>query len=162
MSPTSKYLCALLYVPNVSIDMFAFLRPVFQTDATHCGNSSKSIHLTMYAQDANDGRVLMGKMWVVDTESEKTWKMFFEFIRMSYTEYCNEVSVIIDQEKGCKNALMGKLPGQFHCAHHRAVNIKKKCSLEDLNRFLAALNAFTEEKLEVIKAIFSSLIILRK
>lgn len=102
----------------------------------------------MYAQDANTGRVLFGKMLVEDMKSEKTWKIFFQFIRESYREDWAPVSMIFDQEKGCKNALQEHFPeaGNFHGAYKRAVNVKKDCSAEDLKCFCAALNDFTEEK----------------
>lgn len=103
MLESIKYLYALLYVPKSSVYMFAFLRPVFQTNAAHFGNSSESLLFTMYAQDANDGRVLLGKMWVADMESEKTCSMFFDFIRKAYTEDWGQVTVISGQEKVCKN-----------------------------------------------------------
>lgn len=39
----SKNLYPHFYVQKVGMDMFTVLRPVLQTDATHCGNTSNSI-----------------------------------------------------------------------------------------------------------------------
>ena len=121
MCDENRYAYALLYSSKVSREMFPLLCSVFQTDAAHCNNTTKSTMFTFYGRDANRGEKLVAVMFVADNESEATWKMFFKFIRESINSSWEGNVVISDQEKGCKKALKEEIPQvhHFHCSFHR-------------------------------------------
>jgi hypothetical protein len=124
-----QFVNGILFAPSFVKRTVSHLQKVFMADVCHL-HFGKYTLFSCYGVTSNSNASPVAFAILFGNKNTSTWRQFWKYTLKlhSYID-SREITIITDQDKGQKNAILEYLwlVGHFHCSYHSRQNITKMC-----------------------------------